>query len=118
MPIAAIQCLKRKNNPKGANNRNVSLSIFSVCSHYACGDSDDRTAFVGFQELSFMPPAQVVLTVNASFAIEKDGNNQSPLEILFDSKAQPLPAGARSSFVGDRQVLYRVGSVYVDMEFE
>lgn len=65
-----------------------------------------------------MSPAQVVLTVNASLAIEKDGNSHNPLEILFDSTAQPLPAGARSSFVSDRQVLYRVGSVYVDMEFD
>lgn len=65
-----------------------------------------------------MSPAQVVLTVNASIAIEKDGSSRNPLEILFDSSAQPLPAGVRSSFVGDRQVLYRVGSVYVDMEFD
>lgn len=65
-----------------------------------------------------MPPAQIVLTVNASLAIEKDSNTGSSLEVLFDSAAQPLPAGARSSLVGDRQVLYRLGSVYVDMEFD
>jgi len=65
-----------------------------------------------------MPPAQVVLTVNASIAIEKDGHNGTSPEVLFDSTAQPLPAGARSSLVGDRQVLYRLGSVYVDMEFD
>jgi len=65
-----------------------------------------------------MPPAQIVLTVNASLAIEKDGHDSSSLEVLFDSTAQPLPTGARSSLIGDRQVLYRLGSVYVDMEFE
>ena len=81
-------------------------------------ESRRRTAFVGLQERSLMSPAQVVLTVNASIAIEKDGDRRNPLEILFDSMAQPLPAGARSSFVSDRQVLYRIGSVYVDMEFE
>jgi hypothetical protein len=65
-----------------------------------------------------MPPAQIVLTVTASLAIEKDGNNRAPFELLFDSTAQPLPAGVRSSLIGVRQVLYRIGSVYVDMEFD
>lgn len=65
-----------------------------------------------------MSPGQVVLTVNGSFAIEKGGDNRLPFELLFDSTAQALPAGARSSLVGVRQVLYRIGSVYIDMEFD
>ena len=64
-----------------------------------------------------MPPDEIVLTVNASFAIEKDVKNKNNLcELLFDSSAQPLPPGARSSGVSNRQLLYRIGSIYVDME--
>jgi len=62
-----------------------------------------------------MPP-EIVLTVNASFAIEKDVKKNSIFELLFDSSAQPLPPGARSSGVSSRQLLYRIGSIYVDME--
>jgi len=64
-----------------------------------------------------MPPDQIVLTVNASFAIQKDvKNNSKPFELLFDSSAQPLPPGARTSGVSSRQLLYRIGPIYVDME--
>jgi hypothetical protein len=64
-----------------------------------------------------MPPDQIVLTVNASFAIQKDVKNKNnPCELLFDSSAQPLPPGARSSGASSRQLLYRIGSVYIDME--
>jgi|SRR5262245_29048714 len=64
-----------------------------------------------------MPPDHIVLTVNASFAIEKDSEkNSNPCELLFDSSAQPLPPGARTSGVSSRQLLYRIGSVYIDME--
>lgn len=64
-----------------------------------------------------MPPDQIVLTVNASFAIHKDTkNNGTTCELLFDSSAQPLPPGARTAGVSNRQLLYRIGSVYIDME--
>src|SRR6185312_5479242 len=97
----------------------LQMSIYSHCSHRArWWTRAAALRSLGFRSAYLMSPAQVVLTVNASLAIEKDGNSHSPVEILFDSTAQPLPAGARSSFVSDRQVLYRIGSVYVDMEFE
>ena len=64
-----------------------------------------------------MPSDEIVLTVNASIAIHKDANRKSNTgELLFDTSAQPLPPGARTSGVCGRQLLYRIGSVYIDME--
>lgn len=63
-----------------------------------------------------MPSDEIVLTVNASFAIQKDPQRSNSCELLFDSSAQPLPPGARTSGVSGRQLLYRIGSIYVDME--
>lgn len=65
-----------------------------------------------------MPPGQVVFSVKASIAIQKSRSEHPPLELLFDSTAQPLPAGARASSVLGRQLLYRIGSVYVDMKVD
>jgi hypothetical protein len=67
-----------------------------------------------------MSPDQIVLSVKASFAIQKATKNgvTQPSELLFDSMAQPLPPGARASVVSGRQLLYRIGSVYVDMEID
>ena len=64
-----------------------------------------------------MPSDQIVLSVNASLAIRKDTKDtDKSFELLFDSSAQPLPPGARAAAVSSRQLLYRIGSVYIDME--
>jgi hypothetical protein len=67
-----------------------------------------------------MSPDRIVLSVNASFAIKKRVKTNSThfLELLFDSKAQSLPPGARASGVSGRQLLYRIGTVYIDMEID
>ena len=68
-----------------------------------------------------MPADHVVLRVKASIAIQKGVEKKRATrvsELLFDSMAQPLPPGARSSVVVGRQLLYRIGSVYVDMEID
>jgi len=67
-----------------------------------------------------MPVDQIFLSVKASFVIEKGKQEASgyPSELLFDSAAQPLPPGARASVVSGRQLLYRIGTVYVDMEMD
>src|SRR5690348_6721219 len=65
-----------------------------------------------------MPADQIVLSVKASIAIQKGTRNGTTSELLFDSMAQPLPPGARASVVSGRQLLYRIGSVYVDLEID
>ena len=73
----------------------------------------------GLRSLLHMSPDQVVLTVKASFAIKKSPTNAGhAFELLFDSFVQPMPPGARTSVVSGRQLLYRIGSVYVDMEVD
>lgn len=62
-----------------------------------------------------MSSDQIVLSVKASFAIQRNPSTNA-LELLFDSMAQPLTPGARASVTSGRQLLYRIGSVYVDME--
>jgi hypothetical protein len=74
-------------------------------------------ALAGAHEPSYMPPNQIVLTVKASFAIQKAAP-RSVFELLFDSLAQPLPAGARNAATFGRQLLYRIGAVYIDMEVD
>ena len=67
-----------------------------------------------------MPADQIVLSVKASIAIQTNTKNDAAhaSELLFDSSAQPLPPGARTSVVSGRQLLYRIGSVYIDMEID
>jgi len=65
-----------------------------------------------------MPADQIVLSVKASFVIEKGNKEGNASELLFDSAAQPLPPGARASVISGRQLLYRIGTVYVDMEMD
>lgn len=40
------------------------------------------------------------------------------MELLFDSLSQPVTAGARASVASARQLLYRVGTVYVDLRVD
>jgi len=53
-----------------------------------------------------MPADQIVLSVKASFVIEKGNKEGNASELLFDSAAQPLPPGARASVISGRQLLY------------
>ncbi|PYY16289.1 MAG: hypothetical protein DMG61_04695 [Acidobacteria bacterium] len=67
-----------------------------------------------------MAADRIVLSVKASIAIRKNDENDLTdcFELLFDSRAQALPPGARASVVSGRQLLYRIGSVYVDMQID
>lgn len=67
-----------------------------------------------------MPVDQIHLSVRTSPVVEKGNTEGVPQasELLFDSAAQPLPPGARTSVVSARQLLFRIGSVYVDIEIE
>jgi hypothetical protein len=72
------------------------------------------------REPLYAPPDGVVRTVKAYFATQRPvmGRSKVGFELLFDSLARPATAGARSSVVSARQLLYRVGTVYVDMEVD
>ncbi len=74
----------------------------------------------GGNEAAYEPPAGIVQIAKAYFATERNRTPQSKtaFELLFDSMAQPIAAGARASVASARQLLYRVGTVYVDMRVD
>jgi hypothetical protein len=75
---------------------------------------------VGSRETSYTPPEGAVRSVKACFGTRKaaTGRSRSGFEMLFDSLAQPATAGIRASMVPTRQLLYRVGSAYVDVKID
>src|SRR5258707_13080508 len=73
-------------------------------------------------EASNQPPATDVRIVKAAFAtagrakqLEEKGTF---VEVLFDSFLQPVLAGARSSGLGTRQMLYRADPYQIDIQIE
>src|SRR5690349_12573403 len=98
-----------------------------VRAHLAvCNDCSDVVALfrdvghVGAHEAAYEPPVGIVQTVKAYFAAEqrRAAQPETVFELLFDSLAQPVTAGARASVASARQLLYRVGTVYVDMRVD
>jgi hypothetical protein len=91
-----------------------------------CRDCSDVAALfreivrVGAQETAYEPPEGIVRAVKAYFDMEQRRATQpkSAFELLFDSLVQPVVAGARASVASARQLLYRVGTVYVDMRVD
>ena len=75
---------------------------------------------IGQKDSAYEPPEGIVRSVKAYFEIEQQSASHTSgiFELLFDSFAQPSTAGARSSVASARQLLYRVGSVYVDMRVD
>jgi anti-sigma factor RsiW len=81
----------------------------------------EQVVQVGSNEALYEPPAGVVRAAKAYF--EAKQRHHAPersgiFELLFDSMAQPIAAGARASVASARQLLYRVGTVYVDMRVD
>lgn len=78
-----------------------------------------QVVLTGANELAYEPPDGIVRAVKAYFEAEQRSAEPSGMfELLFDSLAQSAVAGARSSVASARQLLYRVGSVYVDMRVD
>jgi len=75
---------------------------------------------VGAKESAYEPPAGIVRIVKAYFETQQPETPEPKgvFELLFDSLAQPAVAGARASVASARQLLYRVGTVYVDMRVD
>lgn len=99
----------------------------SVGGHVAeCRDCSDVAALfreivrVGARETAYEPPEGIVRAVKAYFEVEqrRAAQPKRAFELLFDSLAQPVTAGARASVASARQLLYRVGTIYVDMRVD
>jgi len=65
------------------------------------------------------PPESAVRIVKASFGMRKAGLNKgreiSIATLVMDSLRQPLTAGVRGSFASVRQLLYKAGTVCIDL---
>jgi hypothetical protein len=74
------------------------------------------------REKTYEPPAWAVHAVNASFATSravfaKPGKLELAT-LLFDSALQPIALGVRGTAAVARQLLYRSGSVCIDMRMQ
>ena len=73
------------------------------------------------REKSFEPPAWAVRTVIAGFGARMAASPRGTLELaklLFDSALQPATAGVRGTASIARQLLYKSGSVCIDMRMQ
>ena len=73
-------------------------------------------------EAMYQPPEADVRIAKAAFAAAggatERNEKSSFVEVMFDSFLQPLLAGARSSGVGIRQMLYRADPYQIDIQIE
>jgi hypothetical protein len=73
-------------------------------------------------EASYQPPAGDVRIAKAAFLGAERATareeTSSVVEVLFDSFLQPMLAGARSSSLGTRQMLYRADPYQIDIQIE
>jgi len=71
---------------------------------------------------AFEPPAWAVEAVNISFALRKvvpmAAGKLELAKLLFDSALQPITVGVRGSSPVVRQLLYKSGSVCIDMRMQ
>jgi hypothetical protein len=74
------------------------------------------------REASYQPPeadvrlAKAALATSGRVAPRREKNNF--VEVMFDSFLQPMLAGARSSGLGTRQMLYRADPYQIDIQIE
>lgn len=73
-------------------------------------------------EASYQPPAADVRVAKAAFATPGRPSRRTAkgnfVEVMFDSFLQPMLAGARSSDLGTRQMLYRADPYQIDIQIE
>jgi hypothetical protein len=67
-------------------------------------------------EAGYQPPDGIVRTAKAMFTGSGLAEGRSAVSLLFDSFAQPLLAGVRSTSVGERQLLYHAGSFFLHLQ--
>jgi hypothetical protein len=73
-------------------------------------------------EAMYQPPEADVRIAKAAFAaageVAQRNEKSSFVEVMFDSFLQPMLAGARSSGLGTRQMLYRADPYQIDIQIE
>jgi len=99
----------------------------NIESHLARGCSDCRAAAdvwnqvktMVSDEKSYTPPENIVRMVKREFAATAKQEQTSVLaSLLFDTFAQPLPAGIRSGAAVARQLVYEAEGLTVDLRLD
>jgi hypothetical protein len=67
-------------------------------------------------EARYQPPDGLVRLAKAMFGARKGPESSEEVSLLFDSFAQPLLAGVRSSEASARQMLYSTGSFFLHLQ--
>lgn len=72
------------------------------------------------REPQYEPPDSALRALKGLFALQRPAKDSviTRLKLAFDSLANPLPAGIRSSGISARQLLYRNGNYSVDLRVE
>jgi len=81
-----------------------------------------RVVEVANKESRYGPPEPSIRVVRASFALRKvipfPAGNLELARLVFDSAQQALAAGVRGGYASARQLLYKSGSVCIDMRMQ
>jgi hypothetical protein len=118
--FAAEKLIELVRNVAPAAERQSLESHLSECTECASlTDLYRQVADWAAGEALYQPPDGAVRAVKAQFAAAPVGNAKAGiLELLFDSVLQPMTAGARASVASARQLLYRIGPVYLDLRVD
>ena len=116
-----IDFVKRVNSPKQqeAMNKHLVSGCKQCLETVALWQKVHNAAAL---EASYQPPAGDVRIAKAAFLGAERATareeTSSVVEVLFDSFLQPMLAGARSSSLGTRQMLYRADPYQIDIQIE
>jgi len=118
--FAAEKWVELARNVPPAAERERLENHLSECSECAAlGDFYRQVVNRGAREALYQVPDGAVRAVKARFAAAGLGQAKAGiLELLFDSVLQPMTAGARASVASARQLLYRIGPVYLDLRVD
>jgi hypothetical protein len=115
-----IDFVNQENSPKQqeAMKKHLGTSCRQCMGTVALWQKLHNTAAM---EAMYQPPEADVRIAKAAFAAAgaaRRNEKSSFVEVMFDSFLQPLLAGARSSGVGIRQMLYRADPYQIDIQIE
>jgi hypothetical protein len=118
--FAAEKWVELVRNVAPADERESLENHLSECNECASqADFYRQIAGRAAVEALYQPPDGSVRAVKAQFAAASFSNTKAGLlELLYDSILQPVTAGARASVASARQLLYRIGPVYLDLRVD